>query len=232
MENDSSFDFNFWAAFADIMLSVVLVLCLLLFMFAAVISFGKVNLKRVEENQQSMINSIAKAYNVKPIPRGKDISGISFTGNTVDDIRVQNDLSFQRITFSDKLLFSPDKTEINPIGQDVLAIVGKTLTSQLPTIKEIQIQGHADTKKSGRFRTNTELAAMRAISVYQFLQEKVGIDPNQYLMSATSFGEFKSVQRGNNDKLVYDREKLLLDNDNEELRSHNRRIEIVLIYRR
>lgn len=232
MENDSSFDFNFWAAFADIMLSVVLVLCLLLFMFAAVISFGKVNLKRVEENQQSMINSIAKAYKVKPVLRGKDISGISFTGNTIDDIRIQNDLNFQRITFSDKLLFSPDRTEINPIGEEVLSVVGKTLISQLPTIKEIQIQGHADTQKSGKFRTNTELAAMRAISVYQFLQEKVGIDPNQHLMSATSFGEFKSVERGNNDKLAYNREKLLLDNDNEESRSHNRRIEIVLIYRR
>lgn len=230
MESDSSFDFNFWAAFADIMLSVVLVLCLLLFMFAAVISFGKVNLKRVEENQQYMINSIAGEYNVKPIPRGKDVFGISFAGNEMDDMKIQNDLNSQRISFSDKLLFNPDRTEINASGQDVLTIVGKTI--DLKSIKEIQIQGHADTLKSSRFRTNTELAAMRAISVFQFLQEKVGIDPNKTLMSVTSFGEFKSVRRGENENADYNEEKLRIDNNNDISRSHNRRIEIVLIYRR
>ena len=232
MENDNSFDFNFWASFADIMLSLVLILCLLLFMVAAVISIGKINLKQVEENQQNMANSIAKAYNVKPIQREKDIVGISFTGNNIDDIRIQNDLNSQRITFSDKLLFSPDRIEINPTGQEVLEVVGKTLLSQLPTIKEIQIQGHADTKKSSRFRSNTELAAMRAISVFQFLQEKVEINPNKTLMSATSFGEFKSVQRGENESANYNEEKLDFDNIDENSRSRNRRIEIVLIYRR
>jgi flagellar motor protein MotB len=232
MEDESTFDFNFWTAFTDIMLSLILVLALLLFMFAAVISFGKVNLKRVVENQQNMINSIAQAYNVKPIPRGKDISGISFTGGSVDDIKLQNDLSSQRITFSDKLLFDPDRTEIKPGGQQVLRIVGETIYSQLASIKEIQIQGHADTLKSGRFNSNTELASMRAISVLKFLQEQVGINPNQTLMSATSFGEFKSVQRGANEDSEYNEERLRSDNIDEISRSRNRRIEIVLIYRR
>lgn len=232
MEDDSLFDFNFWTSFADIMLSLVLVLCLLLFMVAAVISVGKVNLKQIEDNQQNMINSIADAYNVKPISRDKDVFGISFAKNDIDDITVKNDLNSQTITFNDKLLFSPDKTEINPNGQEVLNIVGKTIIAQRLSIKEIQIQGHADTQKSGRFRTNTELAAMRAISVFQFLQEKVGIDPNENLMSATSFGEFKSVQRGRDDKSVYNLQRLLIDNRDENFRSRNRRIELVLIYRR
>jgi len=232
MEDDSLFDFNFWTSFADIMLSLVLVLCLLLFMVAAVISVGKVNLKQIEDNQQNMINSIADAYNVNPKPRDKDVFGISFAKNDVDDISVQNDLNSQTITFSDKLLFSPDKTEINPNGQEVLKIVGKTIIAQRLSIREIQIQGHADTRKSGRFRTNTELAAMRAISVFQFLQEEVGIDPNDNLMSATSFGEFKSVQRGKDDKSAYNKDRLLIDNGDENFRSRNRRIELVLIYRR
>ncbi|HYP42433.1 MAG TPA: OmpA family protein [Candidatus Nitrosocosmicus sp.] len=232
MEDDSSFDFNFWTSFADIMLSLVLVLCLLLFMVAAVISVGKVNLKQIEDNQQNMINSIADAYHVKPKPRDKDLFGISFDRNNVDDITIKNDLNSQTITFSDKLLFSPDKTEINPAGQEVLKVVGKTIFAQRHSIKEIQIQGHADTKKSSRFSTNTELAAMRAISVFQFLQDKVGIDPNENLMSATSFGEFKSVQRGTDDKSVYNQERLLVDNGDEHFRSRNRRIELVLIYRR
>ncbi len=232
MEDDNSFDFNFWTSFADIMLSLVLVLCLLLFMVAAVISIGKVNLKQIEDNQQTMIKSIADEYKVKPQLRDKDVFGISFSKNDVDDITIKNDLSSQTITFSDKLLFSPDRTEINPGGEEVLSVIGKTIFNQRRSIKEIQIQGHADTLKSGRFSTNTQLAAMRAISVFQFLQEKVGINPNENLMSATSFGEFKSVQRGGDDKSSYNQERLLKDNVDENSRSRNRRIELVLIYRR
>ncbi len=168
MEDDSLFDFNFWTSFADIMLSLVLVLCLLLFMVAAVISIGKVNLKQIEDNQQNMINSIADAYNVKPKPRDKDIFGISFGINEVDDITVKNDLNSQTITFSDKLLFSPDKTEINPNGQEVLKIVGKTIIAQRLSIKEIQSRTRRYAKKrqiSHQHRTGSNACYFR-ISIF------------------------------------------------------------------
>lgn len=238
MLEDNSLDFNFWASFADLMLALVLVLSLLLFIVVAVISFNTVNLKQVEDNQSIMVSSIAEKYKTEPAPLKKDdqlkryLWGISTTNSTNYDIKVQNELNVQRITFFDKLLFRPDETVINPNGQEVLNIVGEIITSQLHLIKEIQIQGHADTKKSGKFRTNTELAAMRAIAVFEFLQKNVGIDPNKKLMSVTSFGEFKSVQRGENEEADYSFDKLISDNADENLRSYNRRIEIVLIYQR
>lgn len=238
MQNDHSLDFNFWASFADLMLALVLVLSLLLFIVVAVISFNTVNLKQVEDNQSKMADSIAANYKTTKVPLKSDaqlkrfLYGISIKNNDTYDIKIQNDLNVQRIAFSDKLLFRPDETIINSEGQEVLSIVGKILTSQLHLIKEIQIEGHADTQKSGRFHTNTVLAAMRAIAVFEYLQKNVGIDPSRKLMSVTSFGEFKSIQRGESEDADYSYEQLISDNLDENFRSRNRRIEIVLFYQR
>lgn len=231
-DNDELIDFNFWPSFADMMLSLVLVLCLTLFLVAAVMALGTVNLKEVEANEITMINSIAQDYKVTPIrlSEGENAYGIYFTGSKEPDIEIHNDLSQQRITFSDKILFEPDHTELKPAGENVLRIVGTRLRAQLSLIREIQIQGHADTMPSGRYASNVELAAGRAISVFTYLQDKVGIRPAEHLMSVTSFGEYKSVQRKTEND--YSLEKLQADNSNDELRRRNRRIELVLIYRR
>ncbi len=231
MENESSFDFNFWTAFADLMLSFILVLCMLLFVNVVVDKIGRINLTQVENNQKTVINSIAEKYGTTPIPLEKENTfGISTDKSKNYDIKIQNDLNIQRITFADKLLFLPDGTEINLNGQKVLDIVGDIIRNQLPLIKEIQIQGHADTLNSKRFRSNTVLASERAISVLEYLQKK-GIDPASNLMSATSFGEFKPVQRIDNEG-EYNSDLLKEHNIDENLRSQNRRIELVLIYRR
>lgn len=231
MEEHSALDFNFWTAFADLMLALVLVLCMVLFSVMTVIKLGSVNLETVRNNQKIMIDSIAQKYKTKEVEIGKDLFGISTNNSGNNDIQIQNDLNSQRITFSDKILFPPDEIQISQNGRLVLQTVGNILQKQLPRIKEIQIQGHADTRKSGKFRTNTELAAGRAIAVFEYLQNDVGIDPSKYLMSATTFGEFKSVQR-EPENVNYSWEQLLEDNITEELRSRNRRIEILLTYRR
>lgn len=231
-ETDELISFNFWPSFADMMLALVLVLCLTLFLVAAVMALGTVNLKEVEANEMTMINSIASDYHVTPIhrPDTENTFGIYFTESNEPDLEIQNDLSQQRITFSDKILFEPDHVELKPAGEDVLRIVGARLRAQLELIREIQIQGHADTMPSGHYRSNVELAANRAISVFAFLQDKVGIKPDEHLMSVTSFGEYKSVQR--KPDTDYSMQKLQADNSSDELRRRNRRIELVLIYRR
>ncbi len=231
MQDEGSFEFNVWTGFADLMLALVLILSLLLFLVVAAISLGSVNLKHVENNQRKMADSIAARFATAPDPLPEGGFGISTTKNSVHDIKIEDDLSTQRITFSDKLLFRPDGTEINQSGRAVLDTVGGTLKEQLPLIKEIQIQGHADTFRSGKFRSNIELAAMRAIAVFDYLQNTVGIDPAANLMSATTFGEFKSVQRGRTGA-DYNLDKILSDNADETLRGFNRRIEVVLIYKR
>lgn len=229
-ETNNPLDFNFWTAFADLMLSFVLVLCMLLFVNIVVDKIGRINLTQVETNQKLIMNSIAEKYETVPKELEKDRTfGISTEKSDFYDIKIQNDLSMQRITFADKLLFLPDRTEINPNGQKVIDTVGNIIRKQLPVIKEIQIQGYADNLQSKRFRNNTVLASERAISVFEYLQNKVGINPASTLMSVTSFGEFKPVNR---EDVPYNEERLKVDNGDEKLRSQNRRIEIILIYRR
>jgi flagellar motor protein MotB len=231
-DEEELINFNFWPSFADMMLALVLVLCLTLFLVAFFMAVGTVNLKEVEANEMTMINSIANDYRVKPmpLPGEENAYGIHFTGSKDPDMEVHNDLSQQRITFSDKILFEPDHVELKPAGEEVLTIVGARLRAQLGLIREIQIQGHADTNPSGRYPSNVELAANRAIAVFNFLQNKMGIKPAEHLMSVTSFGEYKSVQR--RAEADYSMEKLQADNSSDELRRRNRRIELVLIYRR
>ena len=108
-------------------------------------------------------------------------------------------------------------------------LVGNKIKSNLDNIREIQIQGHADPDPPS-LPSNLHLAAWRAIEVFNFLQEQVPIDPAIHLMSATSFGEFKPVQRSIQDRF-YNLDKLEMHNGTDELKAQNRRIEILLFYR-
>lgn len=227
---DETFEFNFWPSFADLMLALVLVLVLLLFLFAAIVTVGTVNLEQVQNNQRAVIESIAQAYNAKPSQLSTDVYEISIEKMGSHDIEIRNEPTLQKITFSDKILFVPNDYRINERGQAVLRTVGDVLKSQLPNIREIQIQGHADTDQTTRFPSNTHLAALRAIEVLKYFQNVSGIDPAEHLMSATSFGEFDPVQRGR-EEVGYGRDKLLRDNSSMELKANNRRIELLLFYR-
>jgi flagellar motor protein MotB len=229
MDEDSILDFNFWPSFSDLMLALVLVLCLVLFLVAEVISAGTVNLQQVHDNQMSMIHQIATTYKVEAKQINDHSFGISSDGTENYDIRIENDLNQQRIAFSDKVLFLPDKTDINEKGQEILTAVGQKLEAQLGSIKEIQIQGHADTRPTS-YGLNTRLAAERAISVFEFFRTAVRIDPSEHLMSATSFGEYRPVARTEGDS-SFNWEKVLSENVTDAQRSQNRRIELVLIYR-
>ena len=231
MHDEDLLTFNFWPSFADMMLALVLVLCLVLFLVSATIAIGSVNLREVGINQVSLINSIASDYKVEARKLSDTTYGIYFQDHRDPDIEIHNDLNLQRITFSDKVLFEPDHTEIKPEGKQVLLVVGSKLRDQLQLIREIQIQGHADTIPSKRYASNVELAANRAIAVFEFLKDKVGIHPAERLMSITSFGEYQSVQRSEQDQ-PYTLDQLLADNVNDDLRHHNRRIELVIFYRR
>jgi flagellar motor protein MotB len=226
---DDILEFNFWPSFADLMLALVLVLVLLLFLFTAIVTVGTVNFEQVEKNQRQVIDSIAAAYNIEPKQKDKNVFEISITGASSRDIEIRNEPPLQKITFSDRIIFIPNDYTINEDGRAVLKIVGEALKTQLPNIREIQIQGHADTDPTMRFPSNTHLAALRAIEVLRYLQDVTGIDPTKQLMSATSFGEFAPVQRALQSD--YSREKLSRDNSTIELKARNRRIELLLFYR-
>jgi flagellar motor protein MotB len=232
MDDENVLDFNFWPSFADLMLALVFILVLILFFVIGVITAGTVNLSQVKENQMKMINVIADDYRVTPEKISEDniisIYSISTNGG---GIKIQSTPELQKITFGSDLLFRKDKYILDPEKEKFLGSIGKAIKNNLSLIKEIQIQGHADIdrKESTDDLYNVNLAANRAIQVYNYLWKKVGIEPAKHLMSVTSFGEFKPVNRLDDDK-TYNQESLEKDNT-VELKKQNRRIEVLLFYR-
>ena len=236
MEEDT-LDFNFWPSFADLMLILVLILVIIVFAVIAVISAetvdtGTDDLRHVREKQERMIDAIAERYGVESQDKndGRFVIPIQLEDEGYTEIAVQNEPTIQRFSFKDRILFEPDEYLLKQAGRETLLIVGNEIKSNLVHIREIQIQGHADPDTPSLSPSNLHLAAWRAIEVFNFLQEQVKIDPASHLMSATSFGEFKPVQRSDQDSM-YHAGKLKRHNRTKELKAQNRRIEILLFYR-
>ena len=237
MDEENILDFNFWPSFSDLMLSLVLILVLVLFVVSAILNVGTIDLSNVGNNQKDIIIKIREAFGIPTKKEDreaiKDITVIKPPQGNEGDIFIKNEPTVQKITFSSHILFQPDEVDLNENGRKVLFEVGKILSKYIKSelIREIQIQGHADPTPSEKYHSNLELAAMRAISVFNFFKDDLGednIDPIENLMSVTSFGEYKPVQRSE-DK-PYNKSKLDSDNDTPKKKEGNRRIELLIFY--
>ena len=252
---DNTLDFNFWPSFSDLMLTLVLILVIVVFAVIAAFSIGTDGLRaelketkkemakvekeqkeiaeaiaKVKEKQKKIIEAIAAAYGTDYEEVESDSFKIRLEDDGDTEILIRNEATLQRYSFSDRILFEPDKYDLNEEGRKTLRIVGHQIKDNLKNIGEIQIQGHADPDRPAYVPSNLHLGALRAIEVYKFLQNRIRIDPARYLMSATSFGEYKPVQRSAQDS-TYTPERLRIDNRNNVLKAKNRRMEILLIYR-
>ena len=117
------------------------------------------------------------------------------------------------INMVDRVLFDSGQAQVKPAGVKVLKQVSDVLKTV--TDKQIRIEGHTDnvpisSKLQDRYKTNWELSTARATTVVRFLIDQGSVD-RQYL-SAVGYADTHP----------------LASNDNEEGRSSNRRIEIVL----
>ncbi len=225
------FGFNFWPSFTDLMLSLVLVVLIILFVVSKMIAAGSENLDKARESQEAIQHQIegqiGKNYSILVISDKSEAETSEKIKDNKADITIINKLDRQTITFSDKILFDTNESELKPAGYDVLRVVGPVVRNNLGNISEIQIQGHADI--AGSDDHNLTLAANRAIAVYKFLQIDIGVDPARHLMSVTSFGKYKPVGREAGQD--FDREKLVNANADVAAKAKNRRIEIVLFYK-
>ena len=252
---DNTLDFNFWPSFSDLMLTLVLILVIVVFAVIAAFSIGTDDLKaelketkeemakvekeqkviaeaiaKVKEKQKKIIEAIAKAYGTDYEEVENDSFKIRLEDDGGTEILIRNEATLQRYSFSDRILFEPDRYDLNQRGKKTLQIVGRQIKNNLENISEIQIQGHADPDPPAYVPSNLHLGALRAIEVYKFLQKTIRIDPAKHLMSATSFGEYKPVQRSVQDS-TYTLQKLTQHNRTRKLKTKNRRMEILLIYR-
>src|SRR6266540_2715162 len=148
------------------------------------------------------------------------------TSKTYEDMleKMKSEISKGQVTISElkgkltvnmlnAILFDSGKAEVKPEGLEVLQKVIDILKSVRD--KAIRIEGHTDNVQivgalAGKYPTNWELSAARAINVSRYLQQQ-GIDPGA--LAAVAYGEFKPVA----------------PNDTEEGKARNRRIEINLV---
>lgn len=118
------------------------------------------------------------------------------------------------LQLSDRILFDSGSAELRVDGVELLRSVGNTLKNSLGGLS-VQIGGHTDNVPMRAFhpgapRGNWALSAARAVNVVRFLEQEIGLSPDQ--LSATGYGEFQPVA----------------DNHTAKGRALNRRIEIVL----
>ncbi len=118
-----------------------------------------------------------------------------------------------KLTFIDKILFNSGSTKINKKGKEILLSFTESIREDRD--HNILAEGHTDNVSVGsalksKFPSNWELSTARASAVVRYLQEDGGIEPER--LSAIGYSYFKPVA----------------SNDDEEGRSQNRRIEIIL----
>ena len=132
------------------------------------------------------------------------------------DIRIVGD----RFVFQSEVFFATGSDELSQAGLSELEALGSAVVELQQEIPEdipwvLRVDGHTDKQPisgAGRFRTNWDLSAGRAISVVRFLIDK-GIPANRLV--AAGFGEFQPIEEG----------------DTEEAFAKNRRIELKLTER-
>jgi chemotaxis protein MotB len=114
------------------------------------------------------------------------------------------------INLPNNVLFNSGSASLNSEGQQALAQIGGVLKNF--SDRRFQVEGHTDNVpiKSARFPSNWELSTTRALAVVHLLTE-MGVTPEN--LSAAGFGEFRPRA----------------DNDTDEGKKLNRRIEIVML---
>jgi len=117
------------------------------------------------------------------------------------------EVTAETIKINDKILFETDKAVIRPESFDLMNEITQVIQDN-PRIKKISIEGHTDDVGSKRY--NQGLSERRAASVMTYLVEH-GVDE----------GRLTSVGHGE--------EQPLVENDSDENREKNRRVEFIII---
>ena len=124
--------------------------------------------------------------------------------------RVEIDAERVRVTLANPVLFSLGEAVLKEEAKLLLKPISE-LTRILPP--RIIIEGHTDNIPifGGKYRSNWELSADRAISVVKYMIGEEKVAPERFAVAG--YGEFRPIA----------------PNDTEENRGKNRRIEIVLL---
>ncbi|MGL4286880.1 MAG: peptidoglycan -binding protein [Phreatobacter sp.] len=173
-----------------------------------------------DRDSQTRISDLGRRLNLALAQRVQELSRYrsEFFGRLREilaerpDIRVVGD----RFVFGSEVFFASSQAVLEPGGRaeldklaEALTQVARDIPADIPWV--LRVDGHTDARPigGGRFASNWDLSAARAIAVVQYLVSK-GIPPQRLV--AAGFGEFQPIEQG----------------DSPEALARNRRIELRL----
>lgn len=185
-------------------------LTLLFTFFVALYALSTVDKQKAED----LSVSLKKVFKIMDPPIKKDIEKpdvikeLEKALSQYPEITIKENYRGYVITVQDIVLFKSGEYELNESSKEVLNKIVAAL-KMLPN--KISIEGHTDNipVKGMTLRSNWDLSALRALSVLYYFKDS-GISPDR--LSATGYGEYRPIA----------------DNETEEGRAKNRRVEIVL----
>jgi flagellar motor protein MotB len=172
----------------------------------------------LNENQKVRDQITALQAQVADLQKDKD-SAAQTSKNLEDEMR--SDLESKDVTISklqgkltvnilDRVMFDSGEAVLKPAGETVMRKIAALLATH-PTLK-IHVIGHTDNVPiRGRYASNWELSAARALAAVHFLTEKAGVEPRR--VGAVGYGEYRPIA----------------DNATAEGRAKNRRIAITIL---
>ena len=174
-----------------------------------------------EQDAQTRVADLGSRLNVALAQKVQELARYrsDFFGRLRDilgnrpDIRIVGD----RFVFQSEVFFDPGQAELKPEGMPELDKVASAMRDIIANIPPdipwvLRVDGHTDKRPlsgTGKFATNWDLSAARAIAVVRYLQSQ-GLPPEHLL--AAGFGEYQPLDLG----------------DTEDAFKRNRRIELKL----
>lgn len=203
---------------------------LLLAFFVVMYSLSKVDAKKFGKMQEALSGilnggpaAISEGDKVIPMPDSGDAlnfiklqslgEAIKEGAKQMEKDKLINTEVAERglvIHIMEQALFRSGSAELGPEARVVLDLMAQKL-SDMPN--HIRIEGHTDNHpiNTARYPSNWELSSDRSTQVLRYMTEAHQFDPKK--MSALGFGEFRPIA----------------DNDTDENRAKNRRVDIVVL---
>lgn len=196
---------------------------LLLGLFIILYAISNVDASKYEKMMENIGQFFGNEYFSDPQYKSDylDLSDNKYTlkssiQNLIDEFNVSNNIRLieneRGITISimDNILFQSGKAELSENSKPVLAKMAQILKT-LPN--DIRIEGHTDNVpiNTEEFPSNWHLSIARATNTAYFLMNGLGVNPER--VSVVGNSEFKP----------------LTDNNSEESRALNRRVDIVIL---
>ena len=131
--------------------------------------------------------------------------------NLTENITVKKTDDYILLRFTDDVLFSPDKADLNEGGRKVISFISDAILTTEDKINQINIEGHTADSIEGEYSAfSWQLSVSRAVNVLRYMVEEKGLTPSK--LSAVGYSKYRPIA----------------DNHSAWGRSQNRRVEITI----